>query len=283
MIRHLVIVGPTASGKTTLSLDIANQFNGEIICADSRTVYKGMDIGTAKPTVKERGKIKHHCLDLVYPNEQFTVAGFKHNANEALGEIIDNNKLAITVGGSGLYVNSFIYDYSFVQHNTEAYILYKNESIENLQKIIIDKGLVLPENYKNKRYLLNTLARDGNQGTNNSKLPQDTLIIGINPPDEDLRNKIIIRSDQMFRGGVVEEVKALTAKYGKICKALQGGIYSALQDYIEDKEDLEIAKIKSVTADWQLAKRQRTWFKRNKDIVWFCNVQEANKWLIDKI
>lgn len=109
----VVITGPTASGKTSLAMEVAKLFNGEIICADSRTIYKGMDIGTAKPTKKEQAAIPHHIIDVVEPNQSFTVADFKELALKAIDDITKRGKLPIMVGGTGLYIDSVIFDYQF--------------------------------------------------------------------------------------------------------------------------------------------------------------------------
>jgi tRNA dimethylallyltransferase len=279
MMNHLVIVGPTASGKTGLSLKAASLFGGAVICADSRTVYKEMDIGTAKPTPQEQAGIKHYCLDLAYPNQEFTVADFKQHANAAFNEIAQQNTLAITVGGSGLYVDSFIYNFSFTNHDATVQRDYKDATIETLQKMITKRGLALPENNKNKRYLLNVLARGNVAPATRAALPPSTVVIGLQPDSDTLRDNIRIRADYMFKNGVAEEVEALTNTYGKNCKAMQGGIYSVLQAYIEGREDMAAAKEKFIISDWHLAKRQRTWFKRNPDIKWFENADAALAWL----
>jgi tRNA dimethylallyltransferase len=278
-IKHIVIVGPTASGKTSLSIKLAKLYNAEIIAADSRTVYRGMDIGTAKPRKDEQIRARHHCLDLVYPNQPFTVADFKYHANNSLTDILNSRKLAITVGGSGLYVDSFIYDYSLTNHDMAVHQKYKDESIENLQQIIINLGLAMPENRKNKRYLLNTLARGVGANSTRSTLPDSTLLIGINPENDVIKENIRLRTDYMINNGVIEEVKLLNSKYGKGCKAMQGGVYKALQSFIEGQEDINAAKEKIKRSDWQLARRQRTWFKRNDDINWFNSAQQAESWL----
>ena len=281
-IKHIVIVGPTASGKTALSLDIAKRFDGEIIAADSRTVYKGMNIGTAKPSPKDQKTIKHYCLDLVNPDDTFNVADFKEEANKALDAIKAFGKLALTVGGSGLYIDSFVYNYTLAKHDISVYQKYQSESIESLQQIIINSGLTMPDNYKNKRYLLSTIAR-GHQVTDKSKLPAHTIIIGINPGADVLKDRITVRAKYMFDNGVIDEVRHLTDKYGKSCRAMKGGIYSALQPYLEGEEDVESAKQRFIRSDWQMARRQMTWLKRNQDIIWFSDSDKANGWLVERM
>lgn len=129
----IVIVGPTASGKTTLAIELARRLDGEIICADSRTVYKGMDIGTAKPTEEEQLFVPHHLLDVVDPGERFTVADFKRLANEAIIDIIGRGKVPIMVGGSGLYIDAVLFDYKFAPVGTPR----DNQNPRHLSKSIL--------------------------------------------------------------------------------------------------------------------------------------------------
>lgn len=277
-IKHIVIVGPTASGKTALSLSVAKLYNAEIIAADSRTVYKGMDIGTAKPTLIEQKLVPHHCLDIAWPDNHVTVAEFAQHAKNAQKSINSRGLIDITVGGSGLFVDGFTRQYIFSTHNEKLASEYKDMSIEDLQQIIVKKNLQMPENYKNKRYLLNTISR-GNVPLKQKGPLKDTLFIGIDPPKEDLKKAIVLRAQQMVRNNVEQEVKSLYKKYGADCRALNGGIYKTFKPYIDGQISLQEAIVATIKSDINLSKRQRTWFKRHKDIIWFNDGVQAYNWL----
>ncbi len=235
----VVVVGETASGKTALGLELAEKFGGEIICADSRTIYRGMDIGTAKPTNEEQSIVPHHLLDIRNPDETYTVAQFQADAREAIIDISSRGKLPIMVGGSGLYIDSVIYDYSFYSDG------------------IRDKS--------NPRHLA-----DGS-GSQDKVLRANTLVIGIQRDKGDLENRIKKRVDIMLEAGLVDEVSRLIAKYGRDKPALSGICYQIFADYLEGRISLDEARQKFVHGDMVLAKKQRTWFKRNKSIHWVNN------------
>ncbi len=236
----VVIVGPTASGKTSLAIELAQKFDGEIICADSRTVYKDMDIGTAKPTINERAMVPHHLLDVVSPDEPFTVVDFKKLANRAIADIEARGKLPIMVGGSGLYIDAVLFDYAFAPKGAKR-------------------------DPENPRHLSKTEPQV------KQELRPNTLVIGLNPDLDILKQRITQRVDQMVDSGFLDEVQKLLAKYEPGIKALQAPGYKAFQSYLENKISLEDAKALFVRNDYLLARRQRTWFKRNKSIHWLNN------------
>jgi tRNA dimethylallyltransferase len=267
----LVIVGETASGKSALAIEMAEKFNGEIICADSRTVYRGMDIGTAKPTAEERKRVLHHCLDLVDPDEPFTVADFKREAQKAIEDITSRGKLPILVGGTGLYVDAILYDFSFRQPgdtNTRAELAVL--SVQELQNRILEQGIGLPNNPQNPRHLVRALETGG-ETPDRKPLRSNTLIIGLNPDREVLKARIASRTDQMIEKGLVDEVRQVSDKYGWAVPALQAPAYKAFHAYIDGSISLDEAKTLNLNNDLRLAKRQCTWFKRNKSIQWFDN------------
>ena len=278
LIENIVIVGPTASGKTDLAIEIAERHNAEIICADSRTIYKEMNIGTAKPTQLQQNMVKHHCINLVSPNEPFTVADFVKAARAAEHSILNKNKRIVTVGGSGLFVDAYVYEYSFTAPNRDVREQYSDETIESLHKIILQKGLQLPTNNKNKRHLLHVLEREGQPAPTRKPLPSSTLYVGISPPKLLLHKRIQQRAQQMLKSGVLREVADLYHRYGDQ-PAFHGGAYGVLRQYINSsKNDSTLAEA-LVRSDISLAKRQLTWFRRNSDIVWFNDTQSAYAWL----
>jgi tRNA dimethylallyltransferase len=240
----IVIVGETASGKTALAIELAEKLGGEIICADSRTVYRGMDIGTAKPTLEERARVPHHLLDVVNPDETFTAADFKRLANQAIDDIASRGKLPILVGGSGLYIDAVLFDYSFA-----------------------DSGAA--RDPQNPRHAAKEAAGS------KSELRPNTLVIGLTVEREVLRERITNRVDAMVRAGFMNELKELAAKYGWDAPALQAPGYKAFRGYLGGSLNVDEAKALFVQNDLQLAKRQRTWFKRNDSIHWLPNRYEA--------
>ena len=264
----LVIVGQTASGKTSLAFKLAEQFNGEIICADSRTVYREANIGTAKPSAAEQSKIRHHLLDVVSIDESFSVADFKHSADKAIDDISSRSKLPILVGGSGLYINAVIYNYQFRDiKDGSAREDFKDASVEELQSELVSRNIALPENSRNKRYLIRSIEA-GDQTVINDKIRDDTLIIGLEIADDDLQNRIKMRTEQMFRGGLIDETIRLHQKYGWDNRVMKAPAYTAVREYAEGRHTMQEAIEYCIKLDLKLAKKQRTWFKRNEYIQW---------------
>ena len=231
----VVIVGPTASGKTALGVAIARRFNGEVICADSRTIYKYMDIGTAKPSVLEQQGIPHHLLDVTTPDKRFTVADFQHRATNAIHNIHERGKLPILVGGSGMYIDSILYDYTFSPINT-------------------------PRDTKNQRHLSSDFR------ATSTKLRDNTLIIGIDVQPDILEDRIAERIDRMFKRGLVEEARILGQLYGWDIEPMK--TYLPILEFLGGTCNEDQAKQKMIIKDRQLAKKQRTWFRRNISIQW---------------
>lgn len=277
----VVIVGPTASGKSALAMEIAEKYNGEIICADSRTVYKHMDIGTAKPSKKDRSEVRHHLLDVVEPDQSFTAADFQHLAKLAINDVASRGKLPILVGGTGLYVDSIIFDYRFgAKANDEQRKELNKLSVEELQKICSDKNIELPQNSKNKRHLVRAIELGG-LVNHPKKFRAKTLIVGIKTTREELRQRITLRIGEMLKAGVLDETSCLINKFEKNADSLSGNIYSSLIKVIQGEESMAQALNESISRDMQLAKRQMTWFKRNSHIVWSDETAELAK-IIDQ-
>lgn len=275
----IVVVGPTASGKTSLSIELAEQYGGEIICADSRTIYKGMDIGTAKPTAEERSRVPHWGLDLVEPGERFTAADFKEYALNKIKEIRSRGHVPFLVGGTGLYVDAVIFDYQFGQDaNSELRAGFQNWSIEELQQYCVENNIDLPENSKNKRYLIRAIEQHGVNAKRSVTPISTSIIVGISTDRDVLRTRINTRSEQLFEDGVVEEAIKLGKKYGWDSEAMTGNIYPLVHLYLEGELNLDDVKEKFTTSDWRLAKRQLTWLKRNKHIKWF-DLKEAKLYI----
>ncbi len=266
----LVIVGETASGKTELAIRLARHFGGEIICADSWTVRRQADIGTAKPTPAERAAVPHHLLDVVNPDEDFTAAVFKKLANEAIADIDSRGRLPIMAGGTGLYIDGVIYDYGFLPagDRSDREALNRLDTAALLEMIAglkLDLGGV---DVRNKRRLIRLIETGGARPTRQTLRPR-TLIIGIKTDRAVLEARITKRCDAMLAAGLEAEVKRLAERYGWTCEALKGVGYAQWQGYFSGTQNLAETRQKIIKANLDLAKRQRTWFKRNKSIQWF--------------
>lgn len=267
----VVIVGPTASGKSVVGMAIARQYGGEIICADSRTIYKGMDIGTAKPSGDDRREVPHWGLDLVEPGDRFTAADFKQYALQKIDEIRSRGNLPLIVGGTGLYVDGVLFDYAFAEADAELRRSLEDRSLEELLEYCNEHNITPPENEKNKRYVIRAIEQNGINNKRKQELKENTFVVGIATDTDVLRQKIAARIDTFFEDGVVDEAKVLAEKYGWDSEAMTGNIYPLIHRYLEGDVSMEELKEKVVTADWRLAKRQRTWFKRNPYIRWVSN------------
>lgn len=271
----VVIVGETASGKTALAVELAEWFGGEIICADSRTIYKGMDIGTAKPTVEERARVAHHVVDEVTPAETFSAAEFQRRANEAITDISDRGKMPIMVGGTGLYIDSVLFGYEFCPPaDPSERNRLQAMTVEQLQAEILAKGFVMPQNEQNKRHLARVLESGGVTAARQALRPR-TLVLGLQVERETLRRRIANRADAMLKAGLVNEVKRLGEQYGFDAPGLQVPSYKTLRKYLDGAESLEEASEQLIKNDLSLAKRQRTWFRRNNGIQWINDRSKA--------
>lgn len=264
----VVVVGPTASGKSATAMRIAEEYNGEIICADSRTIYKGMDIGTAKPTAADRAAIPHWGLDLVEPGETFTAADFKYFAQQKIAEIRARGHLPMLVGGTGLYVDGVIFDYDFVNPAPELRAKLEQMSLEELVEYCKNNNVSLPENQQNRRYVIRAIERQNVSGKRLAEPIPNTIIVGIATERDELRTRIAGRAEQLFETGMVEEAKILGEKYGWNSEAMTGNIYRLVKQYLDGEFDEKELQERFIISDWQLAKRQITWLKRNPFIVW---------------
>ncbi len=267
--KLIVVVGETASGKSSLALQLAQRFDGEIICADSSTIRRQASIGTAKPTADEQALVAHHMVDIVDPDQDFSAAKFKHLAKAAIADISGRGKLPIIVGGTGLYIDALLYDYSFLasvsqESREELNIL----GLEQLLELIDDKGYELGTiDIRNKRRLIRFIETGGVQPTK-QLLRENTLVLGLETDRAVLHQRIAERVDAMLEQGLEQEVKALADSYGWGCQTLKAVGYSQWQDYFSGDQTIEETRRSIVKATRDLAKRQRTWFKRNKSIQW---------------
>lgn len=279
----VVIAGPTASGKTALAIELAEEFGGEVICADSRTVYKGMDIGTAKPTLEDRRRVAHWGLDLLEPGEQFTVADFKTYAEKKIEEIRARRHVPFLVGGTGLYIDAILFDYQFGNPSNQALRqVLEKLTIKELHDYCLFYNILLPENIHNKRYVIRAIEQKDVKVKRRVQPIRPSIIVGVATSRDELRKRIEQRSEQLFGSGVVEEATLLGKKYGWNNEAMTGVIYPLIHRYLKKGMPLEEVKEKFTTHDWQLAKRQLTWFRRNSYVQWF-DLVEAKSYITHQL
>ena len=270
----VVIVGPTASGKTRLAIELAEKYEGEVVCADSRTVYKQMDIGTAKPSQAEQARVMHWGIDLVDPGETYTAADFKVYVDAKVEEIRARGKVPILVGGTGLYIDSVLFDYSFGPAPDVTFRkALESMTIEALYQYCIKNNITLPENNKNKRYVIRAIEQNGLIEKSYDTITDNVYVVGIATEKEVLKKRISMRAEQLFNDGVVDEAIMLGEKYGWENEAMTGNIYPLLRRHLQG--ELTVAEVidSFTTLDWKLAKRQLTWFRRNPHILWLKNTE----------
>ncbi|MFZ1249774.1 MAG: tRNA (adenosine(37)-N6)-dimethylallyltransferase MiaA [Candidatus Saccharimonadales bacterium] len=272
----IVIVGETASGKSALALEIAQRFNGEIICADAVTVYRGFDIGAAKPSKADQAKARHHLLYIVKPTTVFNAAQFKGAAEQAIQAIESQGKLPILVGGSGLYIDSVLYDYEFVASPNigERDVLNTMSLDELLMLARLRKLDVSQVDQSNKRRVVRLIENNG-QIPKKQKMRLNTCVIGLRIDKEKLVSRIEQRVDGMLQSGLEREVAGLAKAYGWECEPMRSIGYREWQLYFAGQQTLAETREKIITSTMQLAKKQRTWFKRNNSIQWVTDRSSA--------
>lgn len=316
--KILAIVGPTASGKSELAIKLAKELNGEIVSADSRQIYRGMDIGTAKP-FKQKSRIKyqeskiylsagipHHLIDIKNPDEDYTVAEYKRDAIKAIKNILKRGKLPILVGGTGLYVKAVAenLDIPHVKANRklrrelemELKAKGPNALFEKLVARDPEAAYVIdPRNPRRVIRALEVALTTGKPFTTQRKKGAPffgATIIGIRLPRATLKTNIEKRVDEMILNGLVEETKTLYEKYGKCPpeadgprtrafggKALEAIGYREIIDYLDGNISLAEAIRQIKINTRHYVKRQMTWFKKDKSVHWAINLTEAGRFI----
>lgn len=283
--KILAIVGPTASGKTALSVEMAKNYGGEIVSCDSMQIYRDMNIGTAKPTNEEREGIPHYMIDEVSPFENFSVVEYAKRATEYIDKILNRKKLPILVGGTGLYLDSVINNTAFSEipgdeeYRAKLYRLAEKEGKEALHAVLekidpLSAEKIHPNNLRRVIRAIEIYKVTGKTmtqvNTESKREPiYDSLIIGIDVPRQLLYDRINIRVDNMMKMGLLEEVEALkNAKADKSSTAMQAIGYKELFAYLEGESSLEEAVEKIKLESRRYAKRQMTWLRRNDKINW---------------
>lgn len=272
----LVIVGETASGKSTLAIELAQKFNGELMCADSWTVYKGFNIGTAKPSREDQQKVPHHLLDVADAPDGFSAVLFQRLVKSAMANITARGKLPILVGGTGLYVDSVIFNYGFLPPSdphlrAELNAMTLDGLLERAGKFGLSTANI---DIRNKRRVIRLIENNGQLPTKQALRP-NTLVLGLAVPREDLRQRVEERVDAMLTQGLEGEVRHLAAQYGWQVEPMKGIGYAEWRPYYDGIQNLAETRERIIASTMSLAKRQRTWFKRNKSIHPICNQAEA--------
>ncbi len=289
-----VIAGPTASGKSNLAVELAKKVNGEIISADSMQIYKDMNIGTAKITKSEMQGIPHYMLDIISPNERYSVSSYKRQAEEIIDKIISKGKTPIIAGGTGLYIDSLIYGIEF--QDEEIDMAYREElnniaEKEGLKKLYqqakkIDPQAMQKISENDKKRIIRVLEiyhKTGKTKTEQeiesrkNEVKYNYKVFAINFDREKLYSRIELRVDKMISQGLVEEVKEILEKYSEFPTAMQGLGYKEVVEFLENKITKEemIEKIKKETRHY--AKRQLTWFRKNKETIWLDGEEDISK------
>ena len=287
MKKVLVIVGPTASGKTSFGIEACQKYSGEIISGDSIQIYKGLDIGSAKATLEEREAATHHLIDIKEPSDNYSVKEFQEIGRKLIDDLSNRDKLPIVVGGTGLYIKALLYDYVFYDEekkddeyneltNQEIYEILKKEDPKCLEKIHVN----------NRKRLVRALniVRKHSEGISAIKDRQehrplyDVLFIGLNKKREDLYEDISKRVDLMIENGLIDEIRGLLDNGISFDnQSMQGIGYKEFRGYFNSEKSLEecINDVKRNTKHF--AKRQYTWFNNQMDVNWFDNKDDAFK------
>lgn len=294
MNKVLAIVGPTAVGKTGFGIICANTFNGEIISGDSIQIYKGLDIGSAKPTKQEQSQATHHLIDIKEPTDNYSVKEFQDLGRKYIEEINAQNKLPIIVGGTGLYIKALLYDYTFYDEDEEDN-QHEDLSNQQLYNLLLEKDPKALEkiHINNRKRLVRALNvyEKHNKGISEIKDNQehkpiyDCMIIGLTTSRDNLYQRIDGRVDKMIQDGLVQEIKELLnsgISFDNQCMQAIG--YKEFKDYFNNTKTLEECINAVKVNSRHFAKRQYTFFNNQMDIKWFENKQEALKeveqWLI---
>lgn len=289
MNKIIVIVGPTCTGKTKLSIELAKKYNGEIINADSTQIYKDNDIATAKVSSEEMEGIEHHLLSIKDLKEDYTVFDYQNDARNCINKIIGKGKIPILVGGTGLYIKSVLYDYKFDLENNkkETYEQYNNEELYKKLLSIDPKTEIHPNNRKRVEraldyYFANNKPISSKEKTN--KILYDAIIIGLTTDRNILYEKINERVDKMLESGLLDEAHRIYESGFRTKAVLTPIGYKELFPYFEGKENLDNAILLMKQNSRHYAKRQYTWFLHQMNVNWFTtNYDNFNKTICDVV
>lgn len=279
----LVILGPTASGKTALSLRLARELNGEIISADSRQIYKEIDIGSDKIPVEKQEGIPHHLIGVVSPDQVYTMSDFKRDAEALIEDIYARRKLPVLVGGTGLYIRAMVQNFDLPSVPPNAELRQKFESIlqengEEKGKEILYKMLekrdpdaakkIHPNNIPYVTRALEIVEKVGKKSEQKLEPKYRAYVVGIDWPREELSKRIDARVDEQIKRGLIEEARMLLQKYNVKLPSMTSLGAKEFLEYFEGRSPLEsvVERLKANTRNY--AKRQQTWFRKEPDVHW---------------
>ena len=290
--KVIVICGPTASGKTSLSIELAKQINGEIVSCDSMQIYKDMTIGTAKPTKEEMDGIKHYLLDFVSPDQRYSVAEYKKDAENTIEKIISEGKVPIVVGGTGLYLEALIYNIEYqnieedMEYRNKLYEIEREQGLSKLYEMAskIDSKAMEKISPNDKKRICRVLEIYHLTGKTKTELEEESRknepkynykVSGITINRQKPYERINLRVDIMINQGLIDEVKNLLEKYNNFPTAMQGLGYKEVVEYLNGliTKDEMIDKIKMETRRY--AKRQLTWFRKYKNLIWINGLDDV--------
>ncbi|BCB03481.1 tRNA (adenosine(37)-N6)-dimethylallyltransferase MiaA [Bacillus sp. KH172YL63] len=298
--KVIVLIGPTAVGKTNTSIELAKRFNGEIISGDSMQIYKKMDIGTAKITVEEMDGVPHHLIDIKEPDESFSVAEFQQLVRKKITDIHSRGKLPFIVGGTGLYIQAVLYDYQFTETpGDEGYRVALERDLaskgsqwlhEKLEKI--DPAAAQNIHRNNTRRVIRALeihhctgkTMTEYQEAQSQELLYDVALVGLTMDRERLYERIDLRVDLMMDQGLIQEVKGLYESGLRNVQSVQAIGYKELYDYFDGTVSLDKAVENLKQNSRRYAKRQLTWFRNKMDVSWFdVTIKDSHTKIIEDI
>lgn len=274
----IVIAGPTATGKSAYGMELALAFDGEIVCVDSRTIYRGMDIGTAKPSEGDRQKVRHHLLDLLQPDEGVSAVWYRDQIVKAVDEIHARKHLPILVGGSGLYLDAYLYNYQFpapADPNVRRQLMQRSSADLAQLLAALDSSMASRTDAANKRRLIRAIETVGQPRTKQRHVSPSTLVIGIRMSSDIARDRIRNRAEQMLRTGILDEIERLGSTYGWESPLFNVVGYGPFRELAKGELNSTSAVEQVVAQTMNLYRKQLTWFKRNESILWVDSLGEA--------
>lgn len=274
--KIIAVVGPTASGKTAFAVNLAHQINGEIVSADSRLVYKGFDIGTAKPTLKEREGVPHYMIDIAEPETDYSAGLYLKDAEKIIKDILSRGKVPIVAGGTGLYLNILLMNYDLPKVEPDYDLREKLKKTDNLYEILssLDPQTALEIDPNDRKKLIRAIeivkltGKPLSKSRGRKEPEYDVEWLGLNYPREELYDRINRRVDLMIENGLVEETEKLLEEHGRINNILYTIGYQEMVSYLDGILTLDEAVDKLKQNTRRYAKRQLTWFRKNPDIKW---------------
>ena len=267
----IVICGPTGVGKTKLSIELAKEFNGEVINADSTQVYKDMDIGTAKVREEEKEGIRHHLFSFLEPDKEYTIYEYQKDARRVLNGLLEDNKIPIIVGGSNLYIKALLYNYELNEEDINTNIDI-DKSNEEIYSALVDRGINIDKHNRRRlerayiKYIINNEEPSNDEDT---LVYDNVLFIGLTTDREKLYKIINGRVDLMISNGLIDEVKALLEKYGETRELDTAIGYKEIIKYLKGEISLEEGVDLIKKNSRRYVKRQYTWLNNKMDVRWF--------------